>query len=370
MSDCVNLSEVSKIYSGGTPSRSNLAYWNGDIPWIKTTHIQGNKITQNDVDEFITKRGLDSSSAKIAPAGTILMAMYGQGKTRGQVSVLNIDASINQACCAIEVKPNHCSEYIFQYLKSNYENIRRLSNEGSQKNLNAEIIKNFKIYLPPYREQKAIANILQTWDTAIEKTEALIAAKERQFAWLATRLFNKQNRYLEKMENHFEESIVIEKGKPLVKNEVIEGNIPVIAGGKVSPYSHNTYTHSMPCVTVSGSGAYAGFVSYHDSPIWASDCNVIYSKKHSTEYLYFVLKAKQPQIYALQSGGGQPHVYARDIGSISVPLPPVVEQKRIVSRLSTARQEIKLLKKLGEQYRSQKRGLMQKLLTGKWRITK
>ena len=124
----------------------------------------------------------------------------------------------------------------------------------------------------------------------------------------------------------------------------------------------------MPCVTVSSSGAYAGYVWYHDYPIWASDCNVIYSTEHSTKYLYYVLKSKQQKIYAFQSGGAQPHVYPRDLKSITIPLPPVEEQSRIASALTIAEQEIDLLKKIVTQYRKQKRGLMQKLLTGEWRV--
>ena len=124
----------------------------------------------------------------------------------------------------------------------------------------------------------------------------------------------------------------------------------------------------MPCITVSASGAYAGYIWYHDYPIWASDCNVIYSVEHSTEYLYFALKSKQSRVYTFQSGGGQPHVYARDLKNIVIPLPSLSEQKRIVGILNTARREIDLLKTLADQYSTQKRGLMQKLLSGEWHI--
>ena len=77
---------------------------------------------------------------------------------------------------------------------------------------------------------------------------------------------------------------------------------------------------------------------------------------------------KQSRIYAFQSGGGQPHVYARDLKNISIPIPPLEEQKRIAHTLNTAQQEITLLKKLSRKYRTQKRGLMQKLLSGQWHV--
>ncbi len=79
------------------------AYWEGNSPWLKTAQIQNCVITASDVDEWITEEGLRKSSTKMFPKGTILMAMYGQGKTRGQVAMLGLDAAINQACAAIEL---------------------------------------------------------------------------------------------------------------------------------------------------------------------------------------------------------------------------------------------------------------------------
>ena len=224
------------------------------------------------------------------------------------------------------------------------------------------------ILLPSLSEQKAIVSLLEKWDIAIEKTEALIAAKQKQFEWLTKKLLENQKQPLKRLDDLFKKEVTIEKGKPLKKIEISKGRIPVIAGGRTSPYTHNVPTHSIPCVTISTSGAYAGYVQYHTTPIWASDCNVIYSQTNLTEYLYYALKSKQQQIYNLQSGGGQPHVYAKDIKKLTIPLPSLHKQKNIVYKLSTAQHEITLLKKLVEQYQKQKRGLMQKLLTGKWRI--
>lgn len=89
------LGDIANVQSGGTPARTNPAYWNGDIPWVTTSLIDSSTILK--ADEYITKAGLEESSAKIFPKGTLLMAMYGQGRTRGRVSVLGIDAATNQA---------------------------------------------------------------------------------------------------------------------------------------------------------------------------------------------------------------------------------------------------------------------------------
>ena len=230
------------------------------------------------------------------------------------------------------------------------------------------------VCLPPLHEQKAIADTLATWDEAIEKTECLIVAKQKQFKWLLRTLITDQCDKTPgwervKIGDLLNRSIKIEKGKPLTKKSVSEGSVPVVAGGQTYAYYTNTATHTMQTVTVSASGAYAGFVWLHDYPIWASDCNVLYTVNGSTQYLYYALKMAQRRIYALQSGGAQPHIYAKDIKSVSIPWTSTKNQEQVTNVLHSAQQEIDILGALVQKYKIQKRGLMQKLLTGKWRVT-
>lgn len=127
--------------------------------------------------------------------------------------------------------------------------------------------------------------------------------------------------------------VSITKGKSITKNKVNSGNIPVIAGGKVSPYSHSEYNQEANCITVSASGT-AGYVWYHNYPIWASDCNVIRSlneKENITKFVYYCMKEMQALIYDLKKGANQPHVYKKDLENFKIPLPPIEKQKGIVS---------------------------------------
>ena len=119
------IKELTDVISGGTPNRDVNEYWEcGTIPWVKTTELQNNLIKK--VDEYITKKGLNSSSAKLVPPGTVLIAMYGQGKTRGMTAFLKIQASTNQACaCILPTKSKELSQrFIWYFLIMNYENIR------------------------------------------------------------------------------------------------------------------------------------------------------------------------------------------------------------------------------------------------------
>lgn len=140
----------------------------------------------------------------------------------------------------------------------------------------------------------------------------------------------------------------ITKGQSITSKHVIEGEYPVIAGGKTSPYTHNKYNFQGNVITVSASGAYSGYAWYHTKPIFASDCSVIWSKNENellTLYLAEVLKAKQKEIYNLQQGAGQPHVYPNDLAKLNIPTPEMAKQKEIADTISKLRAKAKQLKK-------------------------
>ena len=147
----------------------------------------------------------------------------------------------------------------------------------------------------------------------------------------------------------------IQKGTSITKEKTIAGDIPVVAGGKESAYFHNVPNRKGNVITISASGAYSGFVNYFESPIFASDCNTIQSKDEkniSTKLIYLFLKSIQEEIYGLQRGQAQPHVYAEDLSIIQIPLPPKGMQQKIVSEIDVlekketeAKEKIEKLKK-------------------------
>jgi len=140
----------------------------------------------------------------------------------------------------------------------------------------------------------------------------------------------------------------VQKGQSITSAKIIDGDYPVIAGGQSSPYSHNVYNYENNAITVSASGAYAGFVWYHNTPIFASDCSVIQSKDEnnvSTLFLAEVLKTKQKEIYNLQQGAGQPHVYSSDLVKLNIPVPPKEKQNKIINHILEIRAKAKQLKK-------------------------
>lgn len=170
------VSDFANVSAGGTPSRAVGRFWKGKIPWVTTKEVD--QCTIFSTKEKITKVGLENSAAKLVPSGSILMALYGQGKTRGKVAVLGLDAATNQACAAIQIVSKVADpEFVFWNLVSRYEEIRELSNSGSQENLSGEIVRKIELTLPPIEEQRAIAGVLSDVDALIESLDALITKK-------------------------------------------------------------------------------------------------------------------------------------------------------------------------------------------------
>ncbi|MCA9840059.1 MAG: restriction endonuclease subunit S, partial [Trueperaceae bacterium] len=189
------LGEIATTASGSTPKRNIEEYWEGgSINWVATGEIDYKPIFES--EEKITEKAVKDHSLTIFPKGSVLMAMYGQGTTRGKVGILATEAAINQNSCAILTNPLlTISEYIYYYLEISYTALRNLSNGGGQQNLNNQLVRSFEILLPPLPEQQKIADILSTWDKAIEKQEALIAAKQKRKRGLMQQLLTGKVRF-------------------------------------------------------------------------------------------------------------------------------------------------------------------------------
>jgi type I restriction enzyme M protein len=188
--EIVELGNLCVIKSGATPDRSNDSFWDGDIPWVTTTLINYEVIHQ--ANEFITLEGLKNSSTWIVPKGTVLMAMYGQGVTRGRVAILGIDAAINQACAAFQIKDNSLvPEYLFIILQSRYEDLRRISEArgGNQSNLSAQVLKEYSIPVPPIETQKAIVAEIEAEQALVNANRELIERFEKKIQTVLNRIW-------------------------------------------------------------------------------------------------------------------------------------------------------------------------------------
>ena len=175
----IKLKNISLVIgSGVTPLRSNENFWiDGIIPWLKTEQLGEFEVYET--YEKISQQAIDETSIKIFPINTISIAMYGEGKTRGNVSILKREMTTNQACCNIVLDPKKADyKYIYYYLKTQYTQLRNLSS-GVRKNLNSNDIKEFEIRLPhSLNVQGKIATILYSLDSKIELNNRINAELE------------------------------------------------------------------------------------------------------------------------------------------------------------------------------------------------
>ncbi|MFR9546298.1 MAG: N-6 DNA methylase [Rikenellaceae bacterium] len=173
----VRLGDVFKTSSGGTPSKGNLEYYeNGVIPWLRSGEVSQGYIYEAELK--ITQLGLDNSSAKIFPVNTVVIAMY--GATAGQVGILKFNSSTNQAVCGIMPSDNAIPEYLFHVIKSQKEELIRVSTGGAQPNISQSIIKDIIIPLPSIEEQKTIVAEIESYEQENDQLQLQIEKNKQK----------------------------------------------------------------------------------------------------------------------------------------------------------------------------------------------
>ena len=167
-----------KVTSGGTPKSTNEAFYNPkEVPWLKTAEVNYCRIY--DTETYISKEGLNRSSAKLIPENSVIIAMYGQGDTAGRVAINKVPLCTNQACCNLIINHDIADyEYVYYTLSTLYNKLVSLKNGGAQPNLNAGIIKNVEIPFPDIEIQHRIADILSSYDDLIENNRKQIKLLE------------------------------------------------------------------------------------------------------------------------------------------------------------------------------------------------
>jgi type I restriction enzyme, S subunit len=181
------LGRVAELSTGTTPATKHPEYFEGKIPFIKTTDITNNRIASSTT--FISEQAIADYSLKVYKPGTVLMAMYGQGKTRGQVSILDIPASTTQNAAAIEPNDDLDSSYLWHFLLGSYERLRGMGSLGHISHLNLGYLRELVIPLPPTMdEQREIVEILDAIDRKIELHKKKKALLEELFTSLLHKL--------------------------------------------------------------------------------------------------------------------------------------------------------------------------------------
>lgn len=395
--EVVNIGTVASLTAGGTPSTRKPEYWNkNEVSWMKSGEV--NKRFIRDVDTSISLEGLNNSSAKLIPSYSVLIALAGQGKTRGTVAINEVELSTNQSVAAIMPSDSLFYLYLFYNLEARYEELRRLSTgDGGRGGLNLKLLKGVKIALPPLSEQKKIAQILSTWDKAIEKTKQLIEQKKFLKKGLMQQLFSQEIRFKDDNGNEFPEwetyklnqittPVKRKSNKPInailtisagngFMNQVERFN-KVVAGSSLDKYTllkKNEFSYNRGNSKSYTYGCIYRLKNYEEAlvPNVYRSFNLTKGVPEFFEQL-FLFKYLDRQLRRLISSSarmdGLLNIGQADFYNTKVIFPCLDEQKKIAQVLDLFDDEITTLKKNQIKLQEQKKGLMQQLLTGATRV--
>lgn len=381
----IPLGKIANVATGGTPVRDTPEYWGGSIPWVGTGEIDFN-IIQSHTDH-LTQKGLDASAAKLLPKGTLLMAMYGQGATRGKVGILGFDAATNQACAAITPKNGTVeSEFLFHVLEASYTRIRRLSNIGGQDNLNTTLIREIPIPVLSKPERETVVAAAREWADGIQKTETLLSVLERRKQGLMQQLLTGRRRLkgfkgkwkLLRADKLFTEISVrkqtadeallsVTQDRGVIPRDMLVGRVTMPAGAVDAFKLVERDNFVISLRSFQGGlehSAYRGLVSPAYTVLQASEDIHPAFFRHYFKSTDFV-KRLSVAVVGIRDGK---QISYTDFRSIKLPLPPMAEQQSLTELLDLAEQDIALCRERLEELQRQKRALMQKLLSGEWRL--
>ncbi|EJL9433614.1 restriction endonuclease subunit S [Vibrio cholerae] len=357
-------------------------YTEDGIPVVMPKDIYGGKIKIDTIARTSIEKA-KSLQKHFLQEGDILFPRRGD---LGRIAVASKDNEgwiCGTGCLRARLSEEVLPKYIHQFVLMP-QVVRWLENNAlgqTMLNLNTTIIGELPVYAPPMETQKSIADALQTWDNAIEKTEALIAAKEKQFEWLTSNMINRAGH-----KRTAASGLMTEVSKRN-KNSTIERVLSVtnhsgfvlpeeqferrVASTNVSNYKvveQGQYAYNPSRINV---GSIARLDDWENGIL--SPMYVVFkldTQKVCSDYFLHWLNSSEARQRIKNSAQGSVRetVSFKDLGAIDIPLPAMDVQKDVTYKLNLAQKEISLLKKTLEQYRSQKRGLMQKLLTGEWQV--
>ncbi len=370
------LGDFSNFFSGGTPKSGNTLYYNGTIPFIRSGEINRDR-----TELFLSQEGIDNSSAKFVEIGDILYALYGANS--GQCSLSKINGVINQAILCI--RPKAVRYYIMTFLQLNKDHYYNSYLQGGQGNLSGEIVSNYKIAIPPIKEQERICAVLQLWDTAIEKQTALIEQLTLRKRGLMQQLLTGKKRLKGfsgewkriKAEEIFKSISVKGNGSEVLLSATQEhGVIPrdQLEGRVTMPTGD---TNSFKLVEVGdfviSLRSFQGGLEYSEhrgivSPAYTVLKPIVEIDKPFYRYYFKSAELIGHLAIAVIGIRDGKQISYEDFCFVKIPYPNIEEQKAISAVLLQSDKEIEIQKQKLTAMQAQKKGLMQVLLTGKRRI--
>ena len=342
--ELLKVSDAFNLKTGATPSRSHPEYFGGDIKWIRSGDVNMREI--HDCEGRINELGLQNSNTKILPIDSVLIALNGQGKTRGTVAMLKTEATCNQSIIAMisKDKGKYDPKYLYYNLQSRYIEIRNLTGLNERRGLNMALVGGIRVPFPPINEQKRIVKKLneffEKYESAIGKLEENAKKTKEVFDSELQQVFLSRNE--EWNHKKLKNIIKLEYGKALntsKRNPL--GKYPVYGANGIKTRS-SEYHYNKPSIIIGRKGS-AGELTLANESFWPLDVTYYVTfdnKKHNLKFLfYLLLKLKLP----LLARGVKPGINRNDVYEISVKIPEYEKQIEIAGKLDAIEKSTKAL---------------------------
>ena len=377
---CRRISEIGTVVGGGTPSTKNPDYWGGDIPWISPKDLTDYKsVYISKGENFLTEKGLKSGT-RLLPKNTLLFS------SRAPIGYVALAA--NPICTNQGFKSIVCDEkqvvplYLYYYMKANLDYIKLFGTGATFPEISGKTMGKIKVEIFKSLDvQHRIASILSTYDSLIENNTKRIRLLDKMAEnlykeWFVRFRFPGHENV--EMENglpkgwkrgSLSDVCEFKRGKNITSSEMQEGNVPVISAGLEPSGYHSCSNVKGVNVTMSSSGANAGYIAIHYSDIWAADCSYIEeSTTGKIYYVYELLNNIRTVINNFQRGAAQPHVYPKDVNRIKLILPSKELMLKANGRLEIMHKEIYNLQKQNSLLARQRDLLLPRLMSGKLEV--
>ena len=354
-----------------------------DISIIRTGKLDSNAAVENGIYPFFTcdpqtltinTWAYDTEAVLLAGnnASGNYTAKYFKGKFNAYQRTYIIESA---DCNLINVR------FLCYAMNLQLQLLKAMSSGSTTKFLTIRMLNDLNIPCPKIETQKKIADILSAYDDLIENNQKQIklleeAAQRLYKEWFIDLHFpgHESTPIIDGIPQGWEmgtlgEIALFKRGKTITKDQTIYGNIPVVAGGLEPAYYHNQANTVAPVITVSGSGANAGFTRLYSVNVWASDCSYVDSQVTNNIYfVYCCLKDKTAELDALQKGAAQPHVYAKDINVIKLLIPNNDLLKQYNEIVECIFKKIKVLEAQNLQLKEARDRLLPKLMNGEIKV--
>lgn len=319
----VKISEIADIINGGTPKTTVPEYWDGDIPWLSVKDFNnGNKYVHN-AERHITDSGLKNSATNLLYPEDIIISARG---TVGVISMISSKMAFNQSCFGLRAR-DFDSHYLYYLLKAKVGELMSQSQGSVFDTIVRATFDRIECRVPArIEDQHRIAAILSSLDDKIENNNCINANLEAQAQALFKSWFVDFEPWGGTMPDDWREGTLGEiaefrRGKGILGKDTRPGNIPVVAGGIEPAYYHDTANTKAPVITISASGANAGFVRLYYEDVWASDCSWIDASSKNLLWVYCYLSMNRHILRHAQTGAVQPHVKAKDVNAFEIIVP-------------------------------------------------